>query len=378
VIIHRQLQWCLVLLVTLISIIGRLRFNGLILDFDYGIYQPDGSHYAYRTLTFLGVDSNVAAQRVVSWYQIHGVKNNIFPPEFLTPANEATWGLAAPRILYSLLSVPFVYLFGISGMLAVPICSFVILVCCVFRMSELKGTQGIGFLLVLVLCTSPTVLRWMIANITDSLLAALFGVVALLLMSKVMGTRWFIGISSLIVLTSITRFCLPIWIGIALVLWITQMRLQSAVVIVVSSISFFPTFLSMPSNAVLPASPEEGGFSKLVLLARSFLEVGFIEVAQLAAIDRILLVTVIAALIISLQQYQKISSKYFLAVMISVWAIGAINGTLGVNFRYQLPLLSFAAWVILANSAQIADWFSGRRVNIVGEKAQDELNSNKD
>ncbi len=365
---NRKLQWVLVLVITAITVVGRLKFSGLILDFDYGIYQPDGSHYTYRTLTFLGVDSNAAAQRVVNWYQINGVKNNIFPPDFLTPANEATWGLVAPRILYSLLSVPFVYLFGISGMLAVPICSFVILVCCVFRMSELKGTQATGFLLVIVLCTSPTVLRWMIANITDSLLAALFGVVALLLMKKVIDIRWHLGILSLVVLTSITRFCLPIWIGIAIVLWITQMRSQSAMVLVVSTISFIPTFLSMPSNALLPANPEEDGFSKLILLARSFLEVGFIEVAQLGAIDRILLVTVIAAMAVSLQQYREISSKYFLAVMFSVWAIGAINGTLGVNFRYQLPVLGFAAWVILANSTHIADWFCRRRVNIVGEK----------
>ena len=365
---NRKLQWVLVLVITAITVVGRLKFSGLILDFDYGIYQPDGSHYTYRTLTFLGVDSNAAAQSVVNWYQINGIKNNIFPPEFLTPENEATWGLVAPRILYSLLSVPFVYLFGISGMLAVPICSFVILVCCVFRMGELKGTQAIGFLLVLVLCTSPTVLRWMIANITDSLLAALFGVVSLLLMKKVIDIRWHLGILSLVVLTSITRFCLPIWIGIAIVLWITQMRSQSAMVLVVSTISFIPTFLSMPSNALLPANPEEDGFSKLILLARSFLEVGFIEVAQLGAIDRMLLVTLIAAVVIALQQYRKVSSKYFLAVLISVWTIGAINGTLGVNFRYQLPVLGFAAWVILVNSTHIADWFGRGRVNIVGEK----------
>ena len=213
--INRKLQWGLVLTLTLITVISRLKFNGLVFNFDYGIYQPDGSHYSYRALTFLGVDSNAAAERVVNWYQIHGVKNNIFPPSHLQPETSGAWGLVAPRILYPLLSAPFVYILGLSGMLIIPIISFVLLVFCVFRMSEIKGKQSIGFLLVLVLCTSPTVLRWMIANITDSLLAALFAVVTLLLMSKSTRTYWYIGISVLIVLTSITRFSLPIWFGIA-------------------------------------------------------------------------------------------------------------------------------------------------------------------
>ena len=366
--LNRQLQWGLVLFITVTAIVSRLRFNGLILDFDYGIYQPDGSHYAYRTLTFLGVDSNAAAERVVSWYQIHGIKNNVFSPSFLTPENTETWGLVAPRVLYSLLSVPFVYLFGLPGMLAIPIASFAILIFCVFRMSELLNKTAIGFLLVLVLSTSPTVLRWMIANITDSLLAALFAMVPLLLISKISTRYWYVLITTLIVLTSITRFSLPIWISIATVLWIQRMRLQSFWVFALSMVLFLPAFLYMPSNAVLPANAEAGVFTKVLLLVRSFFEVGFIEVAQLGAIDRILLVAMAVAMAVALRHPREESSIYFLAVLVSVWFIGAINGTLGVNFRYQLPVLGFACWVILSNSRQFTDWFSRRRINVVGKE----------
>ncbi len=365
---NRQLQWGLVLLITVAAVVSRLKFNGLILDFDYGIYQPDGSHYAYRTLTFLGVDSNAAAERVVSWYQIHGIKNNVFSPSFLTPENTETWGLVAPRVLYSLLSVPFVYLFGLPGMLAIPITSFAILIFCVFRMSELLNKPAIGFLLVLVLSTSPTVLRWMIANITDSLLAALFALVPLLLISKISTRYWYVLITTLIVLTSITRFSLPIWISIATVLWIQRMRLQSFWVFALSMVLFLPAFLYMPSNAVLPANAEAEVFTKVLLLVRSFFEVGFIEVAQLGAIDRILLVTMAVAMAVALRHPREESSIYFLAVLVSVWFIGAINGTLGVNFRYQLPVLGFGCWVILSNSRQFTDWFSRRRINVVGKE----------
>jgi hypothetical protein len=374
--LNRQVQWGLVLVIALVSVVSRLKFNGLILDFDYGIYQPDGSHYAYRTLTFLGVDSSAAAERVVSWYQIHGIKNNVFDANFLTPENKEAWGLTAPRILYSLLSMPFVFLFGISGMLVVPIFSFILLISCVYRFSEIYKVPSTGFLLVMILCTSPTVLRWMIANITDSLLAGLFGIVALILSSKISNKAWFFAIFSLIVLTSITRFCTPIWIAIAAVLWIDQKRARSLGVILVSSVSSLPTLLYMPSTAVLPADSEAQGFLKLVLLIKSFFEVGFFEIAQLAALDRALLLAIIVAIVVSVRNLSEIASKYFVAVLLAVWFIGAINGTVGVNFRYQLPVLAFACWAILLNSSNFTDWFGGRRVDIERKKAKNQLSPN--
>ncbi len=360
--LNRQVQWGLVLVIALVSVVSRLKFNGLILEFDYGIYQPDGSHYAYRTLTFLGVDSNAAAERVVNWYQIHGIKNNVFDADFLKPESAGTWGVTAPRILYSALSIPFVYLVGLPGMLAIPIFSFILLVFCVYRFSEIFGKPWIGFILVTVLCTSPTVLRWMIANITDSLLAGLFGIVALILASKISDRVWVFSIFSLIVLTSITRFCTPIWIAIAAVLWMNQKRARSVGVASVSVLSSLPIILYMPSDVVLPADVEASKMVEFFLLIKSFFKVGFFEVVQLAALDRALLLTLLIALLVSLRYPKEISSRYFLAVLLAVWLIGAINGTVGVNFRYQLPVLGFACWVIVSNPSRLTDWFNARKV----------------
>jgi hypothetical protein len=321
------------------------------------------------------VDSNAAAERVVSWYQINGVKNNVFEASFLTPENKETWGLAAPRILYSFLSMPFVFLIGLSGMLAIPIFSFILLITCIFRLSEIHKKPWIGFLLILVLCSSPTVLRWMIANITDSLLAGLFAIVVLIFNSNISQKNWFLLISTLIIMTSLTRFCTPIWIAIAAVLWIHQERAKSIGVFLISSLSSLPIFLYMPDNAVLPADAEVQGLSKLLLLVKSYLEVGFFEIAQLAALDRGLLSLLVTAAVLAIRYSKEVSSRYFLAVLFAVWTIGAINGTTGVNFRYQLPILAFAGWVILSNSEQLANWFGGGRVNVKRQKTQDELDS---
>jgi hypothetical protein len=35
--------------------------------------------------------------------------------------------------------------------------------------------------------------------------------------------------------------------------------------------------------------------------------------------------------------------------LISLWFTGAINGVIGVNFRYQLPIIPFAIWVVAEN-----------------------------
>jgi hypothetical protein len=119
-------------------------------------------------------------------------------------------------------------------------------------------------------------------------------------------------------------------------------------VIVSSSLATIPTYLSRPADAVLPGTQDLSGFDKLIALPTSFVRVAFIEFAQLAALDRILLLFLVSAFIIALLHAREIENRYFLSVAFAVFSIGAINGVLGVNFRYQLPLLPFMAWSVLA------------------------------
>lgn len=367
--LDRRLQWTLVFFLAAIAILSRLNFNGLILNFDYGIFQPDGSHYTYRTLTFLGIDSNIAANRVVDWYQIHGIKNNSFAPDFLTPENKEMWKLVSPRVLYSLLSVPFVHLIGINGMMVVPILSFLILIYSIFKMSEIYNKQMTGIATVIVITTSPTILRWMIADITDSLLAGLFGVVALVLAANKSKYVWYFSIMSLILLTSLTRFCFPIWVAISFVYLINGMKAKASAIFVTSLLAFIPTLMLLPAVSFVPENSDRQEIQKLLQLPLSFIKVGFIEIAQLGALDRILLLFLIVSMFISIWSWKQLPSQLFLAVLTSVWFIGAINGTLGVNFRYQLPIIGFACWAILENLRHSPNWDSWRRINVVGKEA---------
>jgi hypothetical protein len=50
-----------------------------------------------------------------------------------------------------------------------------------------------------------------------------------------------------------------------------------------------------------------------------------------------------------------LSSQLFIGVVIGVFTLGAINGVMGVNFRYQLPLLPFAAASIITFAALVKE-----------------------
>jgi hypothetical protein len=208
--------------------------------------------------------------------------------------------------------------------------------------------------------TSPTVLRWMLANLTDSPLAALFAFAAVILARAKETTSSKLQLTFLILLTSFTRFCLPIWVAIAFVLFFNSRRKDSVILLVASVLAAIPTFLMMPSNAVLPGSEPIGLVSKVVGVFLSFFKITFWEFVQLAVLDRVLLAMLVLAVAISILTWREINSQFYLAVLLSVLFIGAINGTIGVNFRYQLPVLGFMAWVLISNSVKARDRLLGR------------------
>ena len=345
----------LVLALWAISVGGRIWANGISFGLDYGIFQPDGAHYAYRTLLFLGHDSTEAANQVVSWYQVHGFKNNTFDASLLTPDNESIWGVVAPRVVYSILSIPFVIAFGIPGMLVIPALSLLVLLLSILNLGRLTNRPLVALLVIFAISVSPTVLRWMLANLTDSPLAALFALAVIILAKAKVTTVSKSQLVFLVVITSFTRFCLPVWISIAVVLFFNSRRKDSLIVLVASVLAAIPTFLMMPSNAVLPGSEPIGLVSKAVGVFLSFFKITFWEFAQLAVLDRVLLAMIVLAVAISSITWREINSQFYIAVLLSVLFIGAINGTIGVNFRYQLPVLGFMAWVLISNSVKARD-----------------------
>jgi hypothetical protein len=147
-------------------------------------------------------------------------------------------------------------------------------------------------------------------------------------------------------------------------------RKRSIYIITLALIATIPTYLTQPSNSVLPREGDLTILEKILTLPISFAKVGFIEVAQLVVMDKLLLIVLLVATIAALNSYKTVSSKRFLLILLATWAIGALNGSLGVNFRYQLPVLPFACATLIMNSKVLGDWLLGRVGDVKGKEAK--------
>ena len=345
----------LLIVIWALACIAKLKFNGLILGLDYGLYHPDGAYYTYRTLTFLGHDSVSAAQQVSDWYLAHSSKHVFISVPALVPETNPAWGLVAPRLLYPILSIPFVALFGIPGTLVVPALSLLVTIICCFVFISKRSTPFIGFLVSATLLLSPTVMRWSLANCTDAISMALFAFVPLVRFNVDKPRNQSALIFLLVVLTSLNRFCAPVWIAIGFVYWIWGRKKESITATTASVLSAVPIFLLAPNTGFLPLESESSFIVKILKVPVSMSKVGFYEIGQLWVLDRTLFALILVATICSIRHLRWIESQLFIGVALATWVTGGLNGVIGVNFRYQLPLIPFMI-IVLARLILQKSW----------------------
>ena len=374
VITKQVIAYWFVLALGLIAIAAKYKYNGLVFGFDYGIYQPDGKYYTYMALDFINNDPKQSAQSVVNWYATHGFKGNIFQVSDLVPDTSPVYQFISNRILYPILSIPFVYIFGIPGMIVVPALSFLLLLYVVLRLSSRYNRIYVGVIICFLLSISPTVMRWMVVNTTDALLVGLFSYSVILLTDLKSNTKIaYLQLFPLIILTAATRFSLVFWVAIGLVLFIHRKKLIAICILMVAFICSIPALNTTLSVSLLPNSKELSTIEKILSLPISFFKVIFIDIAQLAVLDRAFLAFLITGVLLAIIQIRNVASQYFVAVLIAGYILGAINGTLGVNFRYQMPAIPFCAWAIISSLSLLSAkpvLFSFLRPHIKTQEAQ--------
>ena len=374
VITKQVIAYWFVLALGLIAIAAKYKYNGLVFGFDYGMYQPDGKYYTYMALDFINNDPKQSAQSVVNWYATHGFKGNIFQVSDLVPDTSPVYQFISNRILYPILSIPFVYIFGIPGMIVVPALSFLLLLYVVLRLSSRYNRIYVGVIICFVLSISPTVMRWMVVNTTDALLVGLFSYSVILLTDLKSNTKIaYLQLFPLIILTAATRFSLVFWVAIGLVLFIHRKKLIAICILMVAFICSIPALNTTLSVSLLPNAKELSTIEKILSLPISFFKVIFIDIAQLAVLDRAFLAFLITGVLLAIIQIRNVASQYFVAVLIAGYILGAINGTLGVNFRYQMPAIPFCAWAIISSLSLLSAkpvLFSFLRPHIKTQEAQ--------
>jgi len=327
----------------LIAVLSKLLFNGSVLGFDYAIYQPDGANYTFRTLSFLSGTPLEAATKVSEWYAIHGFKHNIIDPTTLLPENSPVWSLSAPRILYPVMSTPFVAILGIPGMLVIPILSLLGVMFVIHKIAKNMDCPEFGLLFNFVIICSTSVLRWFVANLTDGLLALLIGLIIIIELKVKERKTWITLVAITVLLASATRFSFPIFISLGLGYLLARETTKAVTLFVSGFIGALPLIYFANSNAVLPGTGKESLLDKLLNSPLQSLKVLVVEIGQLLVLDRIFLFLVVFSIFCAYQLRNRVG-VLTLATLLGVLAVGFLNGSLGVNFRYQLPLIPFMGW----------------------------------
>lgn len=339
-----------VLGIWLVTLLIKFKYNGLILGFDYGLYHPDGSLYTTKALDWSGYSETEAAKIVSNWYNIHAYKFNTTKPSDFYYSVHPLYREYSPRILYPLLSIPFVKLFGVPGMLAVPSISLLILFLVILKIGIDLNKPFIAFLTLVLVASSPTVTRWMIANTTDALLVGLFSVSTYCLVRKISLYGWYLVFGVLVILTGLTRISILFWVAIAAVLLIQKNRKNAIFITLVSILIVIPTLLSNSSDSFLAVEADRSLRQRIMLYPFYLIKITFYEFAQLFVMDRILFFMCALSIYLSFKYINKDSSKYLLLFLLAGLLTGAMNGTVGVNFRYQLPVIAFICWSIIDNT----------------------------
>lgn len=339
--------WLLISLFWLAAMVTKFKFNGLVYGLDFGLYQPDGTFYTFKTLRLLGHSSLSSANEIAAWYQEHAFKMNIIDPKEFLSGYKDSWALVETRYLYPILSIPFVALFGIPGMIAIPAIALLVTAICAYELCRNYQVQSVGLTLAILLTILPTLNRWSFVNCTDSILMAIFALAAVVLVKS--SEKKYLLLSILVFLSSITRFSLPIWLAIFLILALRKMDfIKLFTISMLASLLALPALASAPNNAVLASEKDYGLLEKIFYLPISFMKITLYEFAEMFVLDRILFLLLVFGVIYSLIKLPNLESQLFLGVLISTLLLGAINGTVGVNFRYQLPSIPFLI-PVLAN-----------------------------
>jgi hypothetical protein len=244
-------------------------------------------------------------------------------------------------VLYPILSAPFVAVFGLWGMLVVPIISFVVL--WLFTTQQMKNRVSVAIPVLIVLSSSTTISRWMFANISDPLLVGLITLYIWLLPRVLNSSKfsWFLFHVIFISSTSLTRFSLLLWVSISF-FYLTKRHFYKSLSVALLGFTFFvPNLFVNFSGAILASHSTSPFYMKILLYPYSILRMHVDEIGQLFVLDRVLFLGLAIGFYVLFREIKTSAARMVLAITISLVLTAGLNGVLGVNFRYHLPLIPF-------------------------------------
>ena len=395
-----------------LAVASRYLWNGDVYGLDFRVYHPDGACYSQFAFDMVG-NGKAGAVEIVNTYKEIGNPIAFVVSESGDQTLDCNGRGLDARVLYPALSVPFVSLFGLPGMLVIPalswLCAILVPAVMLLKRGFFLGALIAGSLAI----ASGSIARWSVSNTVDPLLMGLIALTLVFLpVFRPPRKSDLIGLAVLAILGALVRQSFPIWIAIAVGPWIAwtllnrKKRLQDlirmnpwsgplAVLSIAALASWYAvgaiwgvqnssfvfsswmsnvtsTIESVTSNsqptsgpstevgAVLPSSlPEVVPPSTVNALGEIWSsstyainlgwKVIYTEFGQLVVLDRALLILLVIAAIGVWRNRRWAPGYMFVSVLSTTLAIGALNSTLGINFRFQMSTIPFA--VLLAGLA---------------------------
>jgi vacuolar-type H+-ATPase subunit I/STV1 len=189
----------------------------------------------------------------------------------------------------------------------------------------------------------------MVSDLTDGLLVALISVIYFLIFNS----RLRFPLIVLITLALLTRPSGPLLVALLLPFAFAYRKMSIYLGVAISIIGTLALAYVSPEAAGTQTSGEYTVYQRIQDFALHGIKVLVVEFGQLFVMDRILFVFIIVAIATAMLTWKNVYSQSFLSLLMACFAMGAWNGALGVNFRYQLPLIFAAALIILIHGGEI-------------------------
>jgi hypothetical protein len=350
-----------VLLLTLgfwgMAVAGRVLWNGSVFGLDYSLWFPDGTFYAYRAFVWSGYSPEDATAALNSMYVPLGTE--------IAPGLPEKPPIYDSRILYSALSVPFVWALGSMGLLVIPALGLLLGVLLPVLMLLRRNLALAAAVLGALALTSTTAARWSVANLTDGVVLGLFAIVVVLLPwngVRPSGARVAV-LALLAIAVGLTRQALPVMVLVVVVPWITQGLLARrwrtpwlAATLAVAIPSIVVTVVTLPRDAfwLVPISQDAGGLSgittqdRILQVPLELVRMTFIELGQLGILDRGLLLLLLVSAAGALLAWRSSLASAWLGTALGCIFTTAWVGAAGVNFRYSLAMIPVSILVSAA------------------------------
>lgn len=381
----RSVRWPLALILSFlaISILSRIFYNGQVLGLDYSLYYPDGVCYTSHAYEFAGLSPQEAWNRTVSEYQSQELPTATTLAEMRPQSCQSVQA----RIVYPLLSAPFVAQFGLPGMLVVPVVAVILSFLLIFFAMRRLNLNNVSVIVSLfALASSSSLMRWNLANLPENLLL-LWASISVFLLVRLTATDekkktmvfTLITLVVLIIISSLTKRSAHFWtivfFSFSLAYAVSPtLRQKIRWQVLTASTSFLIAFTwivdrfvgrifggqnslwiattatscakgdnvsANPGNVATPLSCDNLVEGTALNIGQFFVN----EIGQLAVLDKPLFLICGTLIIGVLTLWKTVGDVARICLLVSVLTFGAtmLNATLGLNFRLMTPALPYLA-----------------------------------